>query len=95
MVQVRATPNASRDAIEGVVTDAAGQSYLSVRVRAVPEKGKANAAVALLLAKAVDAPKSAVAVIKGDTHRLKTVAIATDEDIAERLEKLAGGNHGG
>jgi len=51
---------------------------LRVRVKAVPDKGKANAAVVALLAKAVGVPKSAVAVVSGDTARLKTIQIEGD-----------------
>ena len=73
---VRVTPNAARDAVEGVETDAAGRRYLKVRVRAVPEDGKANAAVEKLLAKTLGLPKSAVAVVTGQTARLKALEIA-------------------
>ena len=51
---------------------------LRLRVAAVPDKGKANAAVVTLLAKALDVPKSAIAVTSGETARLKTVRIAGD-----------------
>ncbi len=92
---VRASPGASRDAIEGVGTDAAGQSFLKVRVRAKPEKGKANAAIEALLAQALDLPASSVSVDKGATGRLKRVRIAGGADIAVRLEALTGGGDGG
>lgn len=51
---------------------------LRVRVSAVPDKGKANAAVAALLAKALGVPKSAVSVVSGETNRLKTLAVVGD-----------------
>ena len=51
---------------------------LRVRVAAVPDKGKANAAVITFLARALGVPRSALAVISGETARLKTVAIAGD-----------------
>jgi uncharacterized protein YggU (UPF0235/DUF167 family) len=87
---VRAQPGASKDAIEGLGEDASGQSFLKVRVRAVPEKGKANAAIEVLLAKALGLPKSAVSVEKGETQRIKTVRISADPSIAGALEALAG-----
>ena len=88
-LRVRAQPGASRDAIEGLGEDAAGQLFLKVRVRAVPEKGKANAAIEQLLAKALGLPKSAVSVEKGETQRIKTVRISADPSIASALEALA------
>lgn len=87
-LRVRAQPGASRDAIEGPGQDAAGQTYLKVRVRAVPEKGKANAAIEQLLAKALGLPRSAVSVEKGETQRIKTVRIFADASIAGALEAL-------
>ncbi len=87
---MRAQPGASKDAIEGVGEDASGQSFLKVRVRAVPEKGKANTAIEVLLAKALGLPKSAVSVEKGETQRIKTVRISADPSIAGALEALTG-----
>jgi uncharacterized protein YggU (UPF0235/DUF167 family) len=89
-LRVRAQPGASRDAIEDRGEDAAGQTFLKVRVRAVPEKGKANAAIEHLLAKALGLPKSAVSVEKGETRRIKTVRISADPSIAAALEALTG-----
>jgi uncharacterized protein (TIGR00251 family) len=89
-LRIRAQPGASKDAIEGRATDASGQAFLKVRVRAVPEKGKANAAIEQLLAKALGLPKSAVSVEKGETQRIKTVRISADPSIAAALERLTG-----
>ena len=89
-LRVRATPNASKDAVEGLGEEASGQRYLKVRARAVPEKGKANAAIEALLAKALGLPKSAVSVEKGETQRIKTVRIVGDQSIAGALQALTG-----
>ncbi len=89
-MRVRAQPGASRDAIEGLGEDASGKTFLKVRVRAAPEKGKANAAIEQLLARALGVPKSAVSVEKGETQRIKTVRISADPSIAGALEALAG-----
>lgn len=89
-VRVRAQPGASRDAVEGPGEDAAGQRFLKVRVRAVAEKGRANAAVEAVLAKALGVPGSSVSVAAGETARIKRVRISGSTDIAERLEALCG-----
>ena len=94
-LRVRATPNASKDAIESLGEEASGRRYLKVRVRAVAEKGKANAAIEALLAKALGLPKSAVSVKKGETQRIKTVQILCDITIFERLARLTGETDGG
>ena len=82
----RVTPNAGRDAVEGVETGADGRSYLKVRVRAIPDRGEANRAVIALLAKAAGVPKSAVTFLSGETQRKKILRIEGDpEDIILRL----------
>ena len=75
---VRVTPNAGRDAIEGVEIRDDGTAVLRLRVKAVPDKGRANAAVIALLAKALGIPKSAITLTAGDTARQKTLALAGD-----------------
>jgi uncharacterized protein YggU (UPF0235/DUF167 family) len=79
---LRVTPNAGRDAIDGVETRDDTSTVLRIRVSAVPDKGKANAAVCILLAKALGVPKSSISVVSGETARMKTVlhdcAMASD-----------------
>ena len=86
---MRLTPKAACNRIEGIATLADGRSVLRARVRAAPEKGKANAALEALLAKALGVPKSAVSVIAGGTSRLKSVQVAGSPDIlAAAMEKI-------
>jgi uncharacterized protein YggU (UPF0235/DUF167 family) len=48
-----------------------------------------------LLAKALGVPKSAVAVEKGETQRIKTVRISSGASIATALETLTGETNAG
>lgn len=73
---LRVTPNASRDAIEGAEIRDDGKVRLRIRVTAQPEKGKANKAFVALLAKRLGVPKSALAVVSGETARDKMVRVA-------------------
>lgn len=90
LLRVRLTPNASADRIEGIEHTADGSAHLKCRVRAIPEKGAANAALETLLARALKAPKSAVAVIGGTTARVKTVRIEPGPDTRRVLVSLIG-----
>ncbi len=72
------TPNAGADRIEGIETRDDGSVVLRLRVSAVPDKGKANAAVIALLAKTLSVPRGAVTLVLGETARLKTLDIAGD-----------------
>ena len=73
---VRVTPRGGRDAVEGWASDAAGRPALRIRVAAAAADGAANEAVIALLAKALGRPKSAVAILRGQTARVKQVEVA-------------------
>ena len=75
---VRLTPKSSADAIDGVQEATDGSVYLAARVRAVPDKGAANAALVRLLAERLDLPKRTIGVVAGSTSRLKTVRLTGD-----------------
>ncbi len=77
VLAIKAQPKASRDAIVGVMDTTDGQA-LKVAVTAAPEGGKANAAVAAVVAKALGVPKSAVSVMAGATARRKLLRVAGD-----------------
>jgi hypothetical protein len=74
-IQVRLTPKAARDAINGWVTDANGHPVLKAGVTAVPERGKANAALIALLAKSWGVPKGRIEIVRGETDRNKTLIL--------------------
>ncbi|MGE3528953.1 MAG: DUF167 family protein [Methyloceanibacter sp.] len=84
MLKVRLTPKSSRDAIEGLA-EFGGETVLKARVRAVPEAGRANAALEKLIADWLKLPASSVAVAQGAKSRVKQVAIAGDAGALMRL----------
>jgi uncharacterized protein YggU (UPF0235/DUF167 family) len=64
---------------------------LKVRIAVAAEDGKANAALARLLAEAAGVPTSSVTLTTGATARLKTFRLTGDPAaIVARLEALAG-----
>ena len=88
-IRVRLTPRGGRDALEGIDTLADGRVVLKARVRAVPEKGLANAALEALLAESLRLPKSAVSVVAGGTGRVKLVGVSgRSAELAEKLDAL-------
>ena len=88
---VRLTPNGGRDAIDGIEADSEGEAFLKARVTAVPEKGKANKALILLIAKSLRIPKSSVSLVSGETARKKILRIDGDpEDLVKKLETVLG-----
>ena len=86
-IAVRLSPKAGRNQVHGAVADADGKLALKISVTAVPEGGKANAALVALLAKEWRVPKSALSIASGATDRRKTLWLAGDgAALAKRLE---------
>jgi uncharacterized protein (TIGR00251 family) len=92
-VAVRLTPKGGGSRLEGPETGADGRVWLKVRVSAPPEKGKANAALIKLLAKAWALPPRDLEIVSGETARQKKIHVSCDpvEGMA-RLTKWLGEN---
>lgn len=67
---VKVVPRASRDRLGPLVGD-----QLKVQLTAPPVDGAANEALRALLARALCVPRSAVAILRGETGRNKTVEV--------------------
>ena len=82
------TPGASSNEIVGRHGDG-----WKVRVAAVPERGRANAALVALLAETLGVPPAAIRVTAGQTYRRKVVEIdgLNEDDVGRRLEAAARG----
>jgi hypothetical protein len=83
-ISLKVIPGSSRDQVAGWLED-----VLKVRVRAPPERGKANAAVEKLVANALGIPPKAVRIVLGMTGTRKTAEISglSLAEIRERLSK--------
>ena len=87
---VRATPGARRAGVSGVAQTAEGPA-LAVKITEVAERGRANRAIVALLAKALGVPKSAIALKRGETARLKRFVIEGDaRALVDTLKTLTG-----
>ena len=80
---VKAVPRAAKSEIAGADDD-----WLRVRVKAPPVDGKANEALVKFFAGFFGVPKGAVAIVSGDTARLKRVRI-TGLSAAQAKEALS------
>ncbi|MEO8026081.1 MAG: DUF167 domain-containing protein [Bryobacteraceae bacterium] len=70
-LRVKIVPRSSRNEIVGELPD----GTLRIKIAAVPEKGKANAALCAFLAEHYGVAKSAVTLVNGHTSALKTIRI--------------------
>ena len=87
MLAVKAVPGSSRDRVVGVLGDA-----LKIATSAPAEKGKANAAIAAILAKALGLPGRRVSLVSGPTNPRKEFRIAglSAQQVRQRLAELHG-----
>ena len=76
-VRVRLTPKSAAEGVEGIEETTDGPA-LKVRVRAVPEKGKANAALVSVFADWLGVAKGCVEVAAGGKSRCKMLAVTGD-----------------
>ena len=68
--KLKVVPGASRSEVTGWLGD-----MLKVRVCAPPEKGKANAAVEAMVARALNVPASYVGIVSGASSQHKIIEI--------------------
>ncbi len=82
---VKVVPNSSRDKVAGVLGDA-----LKITTATPPEKGKANAAVAKILANALDIDTRRVTLATGPTspHKEFHVKGITPDEIRAKLRAV-------
>ena len=87
-VEVRLTPKAAPERVDGQAAEADGAVAIKAQDTAVPEDGKANAALIRLLAKEWRLAKSSLEIIQGATDRRKTLLISGDgAELAARLDE--------
>ncbi|WP_340151011.1 DUF167 family protein [uncultured Sneathiella sp.] len=78
LLDVRLTPNAAYNRIEGIIVDGEGRPRLKVKVTAIPENGKANSALVKLMSKSTKRGKGVFEIISGKLDRNKTLLIKGD-----------------
>jgi uncharacterized protein (TIGR00251 family) len=88
IIAIKVTPRSARPGIGGWRSGADGREELEVRVSAAPADGEANAAVIKLLSKELGIPRSAIAIVSGETSRYKRISLPIDEaELKRRLSR--------
>lgn len=70
LLHIKVIPKSSKNSIDGWEN-----GRLRVRIRGVPEKGKANEALIEFLAEELKIAKSRITIVSGQTSRLKRIQI--------------------
>jgi uncharacterized protein (TIGR00251 family) len=90
---VRLTPRASRNGVDGIVTDADDRPILKLRLVAPPVEGAANVALVAFLADALSVRKADIKIRSGETSRNKILHLAGDGTaLIARLDRLVAGS---
>lgn len=84
LLAIHTQPGARKNEVAGIHGDA-----LKIRVAAPPVEGRANAALAAFIAKALGVPRKNVTVVKGESSRRKTVLVSIPDAAPERLLRSA------
>ena len=84
-LQIKVIPSSSKDCIAGWLDDT-----LKLKVKAPPDKGKANKAVIKVLEKILELPKGSVTISSGTTSSRKTIEIESENSdvIKQKLAAL-------
>jgi uncharacterized protein len=75
---LRLTPRASKNGVDGIVTDAEGRPLLKLRLVAPPVDGAANEALIAFLAKTLSLKKADITIRSGEASRVKILHLAGD-----------------
>ena len=79
-LKIKVIPSSSKDCIAGYLEDS-----LKVKVKAPPEKGKANKAVIKVLEKSLDLAKGSITITGGTTSSRKLIEIkCSDDDVIKK-----------
>ena len=74
-LQIKVIPSSSKDCIAGWLDDS-----LKIKVRAPPDKGKANKAVIKVLEKNLGLPRGSISISSGTTSSRKVIEIDCEDD---------------
>lgn len=85
-ISVRVQPNARKSELAGF----SGGAW-QVKVSAPPVKGKANAALIVLLSEVLSVGKSRLSIVKGNTSRNKVITVdgLSEAEVIKRLSSSA------
>lgn len=75
LLAIRLSPKSAKERIGGTWQDEKGALWLQASVRAVPEKGKANAALIQSIAQRLGIAARMIVLESGETNRLKRIRL--------------------
>lgn len=75
-LRIKVLPKSPKNEVVEILEDADGEKTIKIRIKAVPEKGKANAELIKFLSKELSVPRDKISIISGKTEQLKLIKIS-------------------
>ncbi len=75
-LRIKVIPNSSNNEIKEIMIDDSGEETIKIKIKAAPEKGKANIELIKFLSKELDIKRSTISIISGKTDRIKLIKIS-------------------
>ncbi len=75
-LRIKVIPNSSNNEIKEIMIDDSGEETIKIKIKAAPEKGKANIELIKFLSKELDIKKPTISIISGKTDRIKLIKIS-------------------
>ena len=77
-LRIKVIPKSSKTEVSEIMTDSKGLETIKIRIKAAPEKGKANVELIKFLAKELKIRKDQISIISGKTEQLKLLKVQTN-----------------
>jgi uncharacterized protein (TIGR00251 family) len=74
-LRIKVIPKSHKTEFIETMIDGEGEETIKIRLKAVPEKGKANAELIKFLSKELNIAKSEISIISGKTDQLKLIRL--------------------
>lgn len=74
-LRVKVLPKSPKSELTEILTDSDGEKTYKIRIKAAPEKGKANAELIRFLCNHFSVPKEGIKILSGKTEQLKLIKI--------------------
>lgn len=74
-LRIKVIPKSPKNEITEIMEDSDGDQTIKIRIKAVPEKGKANAELIKFLSKELGIPRENISIISGKSDQLKLIKI--------------------
>lgn len=78
-LRIKVLPKSPKNEITEIMADESGEETIKIRIKAVPEKGKANAELIKFLSKELNIAKDKISIISGKSDQLKLIKISQDK----------------